>query len=227
MAIIQGGSVANNQEVDLSLAARVSLQPPQVIAADGGRYEVVLQTGLATLLSAHTATAGHFGYFRWGSTTKTALIDYVKLQGITVTDFTTFQRFSVSGRIARGYTASGSGGTALTISGNNCKLRTAHATTAATDIRVATTADLTAGTQTIDTQPFISLCIGNASDGATVANLPHAVERDGHSRGPIILAQDEGLVFSNDILMGAAGTAQLQVTIGWREVLNANVPVGI
>lgn len=227
MAIIQGGSVANNQEVDLSLASRVSLQPPQVIAADGGRYEISLVTGLATLLSAHTATAGHFAYARWGSATKTALVDYVRIGGVVITDFTTFQRFHVAGRLARGFTASGSGGTAATITADNCKLRPGYATTAFTDLRVATTADLTAGTQTIDTQPFIHCIIGTASDGATVANIPNATERDGHSRGPIILTQDTGLVFSNEVLMGAAGTATLTVTLGWREVLNANLPVGI
>lgn len=214
------------QEVDTSRAGRMSLQPPSVVAANGGRYEVVLSSGLVTLLSAHTATAGHFAWFRNPSATKSVLVDYIKIAGAMVTDFTTFQRLSLSARIARAYTASHTGGTAATLTGNNAKLRTSYATMAAV-CGVSTTGDLTAGTHVIDIQPFMGLIVANSSDAITTKRTPSETVREGHSRGPVILVQDEGIVFSNDVLMGAAGTAGLQVTVGWREVLNAEVPSGI
>lgn len=225
MAVIKDGRTSGSvyQGVEATNAAFVTLLPG-TIGASGGRYRMTARTGLATVLSAHTSSAGHFAQFRWGSTTKSAIIERIEIDAAMITDFTTLQRFALAAFFARAFTAAGSGGAALTLTTNNGKLRTSHATTALSEFRVATTADLTAGTHTLDANPFLVAESGQPSDGATVGNNRLGAVFDAKVNGPIVLAQDEGLVFSNLVLMGAAGTAGIAVTVDWREVLNAEVP---
>lgn len=220
MAIIKGGATSNLQEVDAQLAARVSVSPPAITAANGGRYRFVGRSGLITTIAAFTATAGHVGAFRWGSTTKTAVIDSIAMSAAMVTDFGTLQQLAFTVRMARSYTASHSSGTAGTLSGNNCKLRTTYATTGLTDARVSATAALTAGTHTIDTQPIMVLDLAEPGSAQAIQR-GNRVERS-FVNGPIVLAQDEGLVFANEILMGATGTAIFSFEVEWREYLNSD-----
>lgn len=228
MAIIKDSSATNTMDVDGQGAALVRPGMPKITVANGGRYRFASRTGLITTIAAHTATAGHLVGFRWGSTTKTCLVDYIRLQLCTVTDFTTLQQFAVGARMARSYTASHSGGTTATLTGNNCKMRSSYATTALTAAQVATTAELTAGTHTIDTQPFLVCSTSAPSAGATTDQIPWAVEFNAKTgTGPIILAQDEGFVVSNETLMGAAGTAILAIEVEWREYLNADIPTNV
>lgn len=224
------GSVSegnNIQEVEDQKAARVAVYPPAVDAANGGRYRIGASTGLITTIAAHTASAGHIGAFRWGSTTKTCIVDNIRIVASMVTDFTTLQQFRIGARIARSYSASHTGGTQLTLTGNNGKLRTDYATTALTDFSISTTSALTAGTHTIDTQPFLLALSGQPSDGATVGNIPFEAVFDARESGPIVLEANEGIVFSNEILMGAAGTATVGIVVSWREYLNEAVPSGL
>ena len=61
---------------------------------------------------------------------------------------------------ARSYTAlESSGGTAGTFSGNNAKLRTAHATSAGMTADMAATGAISGGTHTDDTDPFAQASI--------------------------------------------------------------------
>lgn len=228
MAIIRDTTGANALDVNAAGAALVTLSPVRITVANGGRYRIGMRSGLITTIAAHTATAGHLFVFRWGSATKTALVDKIRLQLATVTDFTTLQQFAVGCRMARSYTASHAGGTAATLTGDNCKLRSTYATTGTTDARMATTAELTAGTHVIDTQPILVLSTSAPSAGATTDQVPWANEFNGAScGGPIVLAQDQGFVVSNETLMGAAGTAILAVELEWREYLNADVIAAI
>lgn len=196
---------------------------PKPRGSVGSRFRMTARSGLLTTVAAKTASAGHIAAFRNTSTTKSILVDRVRLDGSVITDFTTLQRLGFGLFIARGYTASHSGGTAQTLTGNNGKLRTSDpAISALGDFRIGDTGALTAGTHTLDAQPVTSADFGVPSDGATVENKALAMEFSGDN-GPIVLAQDEGLVLANMVLMGAAGTVALDLTIDWREVLNAEV----
>jgi hypothetical protein len=201
-------------------ADRVVAYGPEIgPQSEGGIYALSMQSGLITTIAAHTASAGQLAAFRWSSDAKICLVQRIVLDLCMVTDFTTVQRFNLGVRIARSYSASHSGGTAATLTGNNCKKRASYATTLLGDFRIATTTALTTGTQTFDDQPFLTLTSAPPSDGATVHNIPARAVFDGSGpNGPLVLAQNEGFVVSNEILMGAAGTAVLGVSVEWREV---------
>lgn len=118
---------------------------------------------------------------------------------------------------ARGFTASDTGGTAGTLTGNNGKLRTSFGTTAVGDMRIGSTGTLTAGTRTLDSSPIASLVegfIATAGTGITVGyeNLWNAQNAGDY---PIVLANNEGLVIQANV--PATGTWQFAVQIEWDE----------
>ncbi len=224
MAIIKDGLLTTLLKIDLGRSARVNIVGPHVDATTGGRYRATAQSGLATLLNAFTTTAGHFCAFRNPSTTKTCVVDYIKVAACMTTDFTNACELRLAARVARAFTALHTSGAATTLTTNNAKMRTSYQTCAA-QLYVCTTGDLTAGTHVLDVAPFLVVPSKQADSGVTIQNPTiEGVFDAGAQGGPLILAQDEGIVFSNEILMSAVGVAHLSVTIGWREMLNAEVP---
>lgn len=118
---------------------------------------------------------------------------------------------------ARTFTASDSAGTAGTLTGNNSKLRTSLATTGVSDIRISSTATLTAGTRTLDTDPMSSIL---AAVPITTVNYPIVGQSNLYSAGqagdyPLELATNEGFVIQATV--PATGTWSLQVTVDWEE----------
>lgn len=203
-------------------------------AASGGKYRMSLRTNLATVISAITATGdvGQIGQFRWGSTTKTCLIDRIEIGFQVVTDFTTFQRIALGVRRVTAHTATATGGTTTAslatialLTGDYGKLNNSYATTALTDFRLTDTADLTcgAGARALEAQDFLSLTCTPKSDGATIFKPKAEAVWDANGH-PLKLTQDTGLSLMNHVLWGAAGTAFVSMAVEWREMLNAEVP---
>lgn len=188
-----------------------------------GEYRASFMSGLVTLAAAGTTTAGHMFVMRNPSTTKKVNIRYVNAQFATTTAMTTQQPMGYDLIVARAYTASHTGGTAIdmfTLTGSQ-KVRTNQDTTCFTvnTVRMCTTAGLTAGTHDLDSQAFnrqmfLSPVLGE------VANVTLLDARDDGTsthRSPITLGQDEGIVLRNVILMGAAGVGNLIVNVEWDE----------
>lgn len=198
-----------------------------------GHYRMSAVTGtLAAALAAGTGTAGHIFAFRWGDATRIAVILKLRLRFLpltpftaaTLTDHTSFDAF-----IVRSYTASHTGGTAYTLTGNNQKSRTSMGTSLVTDARIATTGALTAGTHTFDAHPFAqTLRKGNrvnpaAATEEVVMPAMDGMELDfdmGGGDHPIVLAQNEGIVIRNRTVWPAAGTGIAVIELVWAE-LNA------
>jgi hypothetical protein len=196
-----------------------------------GHYRIQSTTGtLAAALAAGTATAGHVFAFRWGDATRFAVITKLKTRFLpltlftaaTLTDATSFDAF-----IVRSYSVSHGGGTALTPTGNNAKMRANMGTSLVTDVRISTTAALTNGTETFDAFPFAqSIRKANRVNptAATEETIPpqfDGMEMDfdmGGGDHPIVLAQNEGIVIRNRTVWPAAGTGILTVLIAWAEV---------
>ncbi len=219
MAVIQAGASANLLEVDPNhLAGRVSVRPPKVT----GAYRVAAFTGLLSAIPAN----GVIFSFRWGSATHLALIQSIRLSYATITGFTAAQEISHDIIIARAFTASDTGGTAIVMTGNNNKKRTSHVTSQIAtngDIRISTVNALGAGTKTLDANPLIA--IANKTYAATANNDAQFVEEfESVSIGShfYVLAQNEGFNIRNSILMGAAGTIRATVDVAWMETLNAD-----
>ena len=200
-----------------------TLELPPSVGSVGGRFRAAIRSGLLTTIAAKTATLGHVAAFRNASTTKTVLVDRIDLKAAMVTDFTAAQRLALAAYVARAYTAAHTGGTAATLTGNNAKKKTSGPASADVSLRIGTTTALTAGTHTLDAQPFLVAESGQPSAAPTDANLPILASFDGREAGPLVLAQDEGIVLANEVLMGAAGTLGLAIEISWREILNAEV----
>jgi hypothetical protein len=229
------GEGSDNAEVQGARSLRVAACAPAAVGSAGGTYGGVRGTNLAPLISAGTiAGGGHIGQFRWGSTTKTCLIDYMRISFANVTDATTLQRISLEVRQLTSHTVTASGGatdatnftaTIGILTGDSFKMRASYPTTALTDWRMTDTADLptAAGNRAYKENAIFALHASVTSAGATTDQIRHEAvwESQGH---PYVLTQDTGLALLNRVLWGAALTATVSWEIRWREMLNAEVP---
>ena len=139
------------------------------------------------------------------------MVRRIQVGFITTTAFTTAQGLAYNLIKATGFTVSDSGGTALYTAGAN-KHRTSFTNiTSAPDIRISTTAALTAGTRTLEAQP---MGVAGGSSTAVGTSMP-VTPLLSHDPGdyPLILAQNEGFVITNNFAMGAAGVINLHVNI--------------
>lgn len=118
---------------------------------------------------------------------------------------------------ARAFTASDSGGTAATLTGNNGKLKTSFATTAVSDIRISSTATLTAGTRTLDTDPLGAVVVPISTTASSVMASSGTVLMDPKNAGdyPLVLATNEGFVIQATV--PATGTWSFSVFVEWDE----------
>jgi len=180
-----------------------------------GSYRLSMLSGT---MAAGLAGNAEIFQFRWTDATRLCLVQRGVLDGVSgsATAFTAgFGKIDLL--IARSFTASGSGGTAATITGNNGKMRTAMGTTLLGEARCASTAALGAGTKTLDSQAIgqISLSFGTAVSVQYVNQTPLLGEDIGTTH-PLVLAQNEG--FAIRATVPATGTWQFGVTVIWTEV---------
>jgi len=214
MANIQDPVTGTQAEVDAATASLRVVQRPALGAALGS-YAVSLQSGV---MAAGLGAASEVFQFRYAGA-NLCLVERVIFDGLGgIVAFTPgvaqFRLF-----ISRSYTASGSGGTAATLTTNNCKLRTSYATTGVADIRISSTTGLTTPSGDVpDAQPMGSV-IGYL--GAVPAlNLAEMRLYDAYSTGhPIILAQNEGLIVQATV--PATGTWTFGMSVRWSEITAA------
>jgi len=126
---------------------------------------------------------------------------------------------------ARSWTAAGSGGTRLNLTGDFCQLRTSMATSEVNDAGICTTAALTAGTKTLDTTDMGAISQGVGTGAITVsADLPlispyALLDADGEGQHPLVLANQEGFVIRTGAnAFPAAMTWSFSVNVLWGEV---------
>jgi hypothetical protein len=178
-----------------------------------GVYSVGAATGT---IGAGAGANSEIFQFRWTDATRLAVIKFVAVSaGNTATAFAAgVTNFDVIA--ARSFTGAGTGGTTLTLTTNNAKLRTNMGTTLVGEIRVATTAALGAGTKTLDAQGF-----GNgassvpATAGSVVIPYTQLYNPQSESEYPIVLAQNEGIVIRATVPGTGTWTAGIQVK--WAE----------
>ena len=117
---------------------------------------------------------------------------------------------------ARAFTASDTGGTAGTLTGNNAKLRTSLATTGVSQIMIANTGTMTAGTRTLDTDPMAAIVIPLTTTADTGGVLNSSLYNPGQAGDyPLELATNEGFVVQ--LTVPATGTEVITVTVDWEE----------
>lgn len=192
-----------------------------------GQYRVSVATGT---IAAALAAGAQLLQFKWtpsaANLNKRAVIQKVRARFLGLTPFTAAtltDHTSVDAFVARNYAGGGSG-TALTLTGDNAKMRTRFETSQAA-INVATTGALTAAT-TLDTQPFAaSVRKGNRVNPAAATEeivMPFNDEllfepylAGGES--PLILENNEGFVIRNRTVWPAAGTGIYLFDVIWSE----------
>lgn len=211
-----GGVTGSKQEVETAtLAARVALRPLDVGAL--GAFKAGSASGI---MAAALAGASPIFSFR-GPSTGLALIRRVTFEmGVLGTAFTAgsglFNLFA-----ARGFSASDTGGGALTMTTNNAKLRTAFATSGVQDIRCSATATLTAGTRTKDAAPLAAINVPVPATTVSTILVPNRsllIAQPGD--WPLVLAANEGFVI--EATVPATGTWAFSCNVEWDEIAAAS-----
>jgi hypothetical protein len=223
----------NQTSISMDLAGniRVCGHPPNVL----GAYMV---NGRTSVYSALAAGSPLFS-FRWGSATALAVVMRVRINVVTTTAPTANGAAERELIVARGFTASDTGGTAVVLTGNNAKMRTSHATSLIAtngDMRFGTT--IAPGTRTLDTNPlssvvswigsnFTGVDIGGGGSGATAAAfigigglgmIPLLDAMTGQDY-PLVLAQNEGFIVRiGKDAQPTTAAQQTYVNVSWSEV---------
>jgi hypothetical protein len=195
--------------------------PERILFAESdNQYRFCASTGLITLVAAGTASAGHIFAMRWGEPTKLFGLRYFRATWNTIAGFTAAQEIGLDLFITRTYTVAHSGGTAINVSGaGGFKKKTTHLTSSMVNnaTQISTTGALTNGTHTIDAVAIAANQFSELATGAAVPKGRFCLEFVPENRGRIILAANEGLILRNQILMGAGGTARVNVEMEWEE----------
>jgi hypothetical protein len=152
------------------------------------------------------------------------IVQSIMLDFYTVTAYGTAQAIANSLWFARSWTISDSGGTAITTT--QTKDQALDTTMPQSllfagngDMRIATTATLTAGTRTLDDQALYSW-IGSSTAIGTSSNNPDLILGQQDATNPITIRANEGFVITNDILLGATGVLVWNICLEWTEVSN-------
>lgn len=200
-----------------------------------GSYRLVVSTGAVTTIAARTATAGQLFSFLWAPASLTSHQAYIKRVGAKFTLTTAYGTAQETGCdliIARSYSAGATGATAVdlgsTVADTNSP-RTAWNTSlmgVAGNCRVADAGALTSGTKTFDANPVGVL---SGWSGAIGDKVPLATSGGSDDFGdlwnakktgyPLVLADNEGFVIRNLILMGATGVGRWDFLVEWDEGL--------
>lgn len=188
-----------------------------------GHYRVAAVSGLTTGMGAN---ANIFAA-RWGGTAPVRpLILRLKLSAAIITPFTAAQEVSAQAFIARAFTAMDTVGTLLTLTGtNNVQNSIADAPSTAA-IMIAAAGANTAGTRTLDANPFLYMPGSQPLAAANAVGGPFSTsfEVDSDMQFPFNLqcaqalaANAEGIVVQVPVAQGAGGTVRYAIEMEWLE----------
>ncbi len=221
------------QEIDQThQAARVSLRPIEhaLTTAVGGHFRISARSGAITGAGV-IANAPLFS-MRWTQPSFLFVLTFLEAYYVPTVVFTAAQELGLEAILASGFTASDSAGVGIGITGasTNRVRRLGMQPSLITDLRIATTTLLTAGTRTLDAFGFCGgaglVNVVNAAAGTAYVNpggnvMPFGfryeptMERGEH---PVVIASGEGLIVRNTIAFPAAGTVTLIVNMAWAEI---------
>lgn len=209
---IMGGQSAADLEVENGhRAVRATLRPTDVAAL--GAFSVAALSGVMAAGIAANAPVFSLRYTGAG----VLLLRKLSLSIYASTTAFTAGVGNVQAYLARNYTVSPSGGAAISLAPNTGKKRTIFGGSGVGDMRVSTTAALTAGTRTLDGAPFASVVFPVP---VTVNNslIPARTALFDSKPGewPLVLAGNEGVEMQ--VNMPATGTWLFAVDTEWEEV---------
>jgi hypothetical protein len=196
-------------------AGRVSLRPIDIGSLGAYRASAISGSIAATL----AANAPLFS-LRWTDATRKMLLTRLRAGIIVDSNITTAVPIVLEAVAARSFSASDSGGTALTLTGNNNKLDTSMGTTLVGDARIAGTAALTAGTRTLDTQGFGMIVGGSGTTAGaqTPAAMTDLFNPRAGEEQPMLFATNEGFIVRSVLTGPATGTFRIAIDLAWAEM---------
>lgn len=149
-----------------------------------------------------------------GAGNKKAFISKIRLAYTCIVAFTTPVAASRRLALFRGSGAQPSGGTAITLAGKKDSASTDSEmeTAQGGDIRIAANGALTATGITFEAQELLFLSMAHAGASGNFAEETYDLEDN-----PIVLAPGQLLAIRNPVVMDAAGTWQLSLSIEWYE----------
>lgn len=223
MAIQLQGAGGTVQEVGAFAAvpAHVTSKPDPYGTL--GHYQAGFQTGA---IAAGMAANGELLQMRWVDATRFAIIKKVVITGMRATTAFAVGVIDLKVTKATSWTVDGTGGTAVTVTGQELRLRSSMGLSLfSTGFRIATTAALGAGTKTLNTHDFGTITthssggVGAATPiiGSIYLPVYDLFEQDqADGEHPIVLAQNEGIVVRATV--PATGVWNLGITVKWAEV---------
>lgn len=195
-------------------AMRTALYPPEAL----GFFRMCATSGVLTVVAAGTATAGFLFAFR-APATNFAVVQRIKVKLWTIVQPTATLETAIKLFRLTGYSANITGGTTIPLTSPQFKKRTGGASTTIQAASIATTAGLTAGTHTLDTNEFCSE--GKTEPAATEAVSPNIIEMEylGNEAGEfgMVFSGNEGFIVRNEVLWSAAQTGRMSVSVDWFE----------
>jgi hypothetical protein len=215
------GQVRTEGIVDPTYGAqRVVLKPSEYNFGgfQGGHYRVARVVAGVTGFGAAALMLS----FRWTLPTAEALIKRVTVGVGVTTAFTAGQVVDFDLIKSTGFTASDTGGTAVSLASGTNKLRTKWMNTSqVADFREAAAAAIVAGTKTFDTSPIGQGTIAAGPTGATSVGLGGMIDlykEDAVAEHPFMLTVNEGFNVRLGIALGAAGVIRFSYIVEWAEV---------
>ncbi len=184
----------------------------------GGHFRMGLKTGLTTILNSGDPVIS----LRWTDQSHQFVLHHCRAWANINTAFTTAQMVDLELFVARGFTASDTGGTAALPAGNMNQMRDVGGarmnTSGLGDLRAATTVALGVGTRTLDGN---SVGVAMFNQANALASTWEAVMYDCrvNEDHPLILGANEGLVWTIATTQGAVGKVRYYVNLVWSEVL--------
>lgn len=218
-----GANVNTEAQVESSTQAlRVTLKAAEWAVSNiiGGHFSIGCQTGT---MAAGIASAAQVFQVRWADPAKLLILNKLSVQCATGTGFAAASFGApLELIIGHGSTANGSSGTALAPTSISNKMRNVMASTAfvtSGEIRVSTTAALTAATgQTLE-PAAIAECMGAPGNALTQSFMMNLFEKRDFGTHPLVLAAGDTLVVRT-LNPGGTGTWSAGFTMEWLEAVN-------
>lgn len=219
-----GPNEQTEMQVDPSWqACRVSVRPTDFTSVSGilgGHYSIGAQTGT---MAAGIASAAQVFQVRWADPVKLFILKKLTVQCATLTAFAALAVGApLELIIGHGSTANGSGGTALAPNSISNRMRQNMGSTGfvtSGEIRIATTAALTAATgQTLEAAA-IAECLGAPNPTLTRTEIMPLFEQRDSGAHPLILNAGDTLAVRT-INPAATGTWVACFTMEWIEAVN-------
>lgn len=214
--LVSGGGVVIAGPEEAHNPLQISIEPG---AGNWYRY-----AGFTGTIGAALAANSEVLQFRFVSGTKSfALVHKIVFDGMgVVAAATAAGPIGFYATVARAWTAAGSGGTRIAMTGDNLQMETAIPNSQVLDLGIATTGALTAGTKTLDANG-IGQAIGGIGTGAITVYggtcvIPPQPLFDATGLNPLVLANQEGFAIRTTHAGPAGLTYAAGFTVYWREV---------